>query len=169
MALAVLVTLAGCGGEPPEALQGFRLGMLQTELMAEANSRPGFVCRLVASRPKATFCAGPTDQGRIEAMARGDSTVRITLELAREAEDPARAVRDFTKGFGRPAWRDRPYPPASDPPEGYHTYWVDADSTRGIALLCRGPELEPPCNARLGRTSPAGVQAKLDSLMNIRR
>ncbi len=144
--------------------------MSQTQVMAEANARPGFTCRLQASRPKLTACAGPTDQGRVEAVVVGDSgRVRITLELAREAEDPARATRDFAKPLGSPAWRDRPYPPLSDPPEGYHTYWVDQDSTRGVSMICRGEELGPPCNARLATITPAGVEAKLDSLMNIRR
>jgi hypothetical protein len=168
--LTGLLALAACGGEPPEAMAGFRLDMSQTQLMSAANARPGFTCRLQASRPKVTACSGPTDQGQAEAVVVGDSgDVRITLELARSTEDPARAIREFTKPFGSPAWRDRPYPPLVDPPEGYHTFWVSDDSTRGIALLCQHRELGPPCNARLTITSPAGVQAKLDTLMGIRR
>lgn len=165
----VLAVLTGCGGEPPEGLGPFRLGMSQSEFMDTAYNRAEYVCRLVASRPKVTFCSGPTGHGTVEAMARGDSTVRITLEVARSATDPVEATRAFAQPFGKPAWRDRPYPPLSDPPEGYHTFWVDDDSTRGVAMICRGEELEPPCNARLTVTSPTGVQAKLDSLMNIRR
>lgn len=165
----VILGLAGCGGEPPEGLGPFRLGMTQSELMDTAYNRAEYVCRLVASRPKVTFCSGPTEHGTVEAMARGDSTVRVTLEVARTADDPAEATRAFAKPFGTPAWRDRPYPPLSDPPEGYHTFWIDRDSTRGIAMTCRGEELGPPCNARLTVMSPAAVRAKLDSLMNIRR
>ncbi|MFW5947670.1 MAG: hypothetical protein ACOCUW_04180, partial [Gemmatimonadota bacterium] len=129
--------LAGCGGEPPEGLAGFRLGMTQPELLAEADARMGFTCRARATRPPQTACAGPAEEGQVEAVVRGDSVVRITLELARDAADPsaaADAVRRFVRGFGDPAWRDRPYPPPSgprpsDPPEGYHTFWVDVDST----------------------------------------
>lgn len=170
----VPVLLAGlavgaCGGEPPEGLGGFRLGMTQSEVMDTAYARPEFVCRLVASRPKVTLCSGPTEQGMVEALVRGDSAVQITLEVAREAEDPAGATRRFARPFGDPAWFDRPYPPTSSPPEGYHTFWLNEDSTRGIAMICRGRDLEPPCNARLTTTSPAGVEAKLDSLLNIRR
>lgn len=169
--MATLLVLGACGGgEPPEALAGFRLDMSQAQVMAEANRRPGFVCRLQASRPKLTSCAGPTDQGRAEAVVRGDSAdMFITLELARGARDPDRAVRELSDPFGTPAWKDRPFPPLTDPPEAYHTYWVDRDSTRGIALICDGPDLGPPCNARLSTTTPAGVQAKLDTLMGIRR
>ena len=165
----LVVGLVACGGEPPEELAGFTLTMTQQEVMGEAYSRPEYVCRLVASRPKVTFCSGPTDQGMVEVMVRGDSTARITLEVGRQAEDPAEAVERFARPFGRPAWRDRPYPPTADPPEGYHTFWVDADSTRAIAMICGGEALAPPCNARLMRITPAGVEAKLDSLLNIRR
>lgn len=167
--LLALVGLGACGGEPPEALGPFRLGMTQSEVMDTAYSRPEFVCRLVASRPKMTLCSGPTEQGRVEALVRGDSAVQVTLEVARHADDPARATRRFARRFGDPAWFDRPYPPTSDPPDGYHTFWLNEDSTRGIAMICRGKELGPPCNARLTTTSPAGVEAKLDSLLNIRR
>lgn len=166
--LLTVFALGACGGEPPEELGGFRLGLSQSELMAQAYDREGFVCRLVASRPKVTFCSGPAELGMVEAMARGDSTVRVTLEIGRDAEDPARAVREFVDPFGDPAWRDRPYPPTSDPPEGYHTLWVSGDSTRAIALLCHGEALGPPCNARLMRTTPAAIEAKRDSLLNIR-
>ena len=165
----VALGAAACGGEPPEELGGFTLTMSQSEVMDEAYSRPDYVCRLVASRPKVTFCSGPTDQGMLEVTVRGDSARRITLEVARNADDPADATQRFARPFGTPAWRDRPYPPTAVPPEGYHTFWVDRDSTRGLAMICRGEELGPPCNARLMRTSPAGVQAKLDSLLNIRR
>lgn len=168
LALLASAALAGCGGEPPEELAGFRLGMTQAELMDDAYGREGFVCRLVASRPKLTFCSGPTELGEVEAMARGDSTVRITLEVGRDAADPGEVIRELVDPFGSPAWRDRPYPPTSDPPEGYHTLWITGDSTRAIALLCRGEALGPPCNARLMRTTPAGIEAKLDSLLNIR-
>lgn len=158
-----------CGGEPPEELGGFRLDMTQSEVMELAYDRQGFVCRLVASRPKQTVCSGPSELGRLEAAVLGDSgSVRITVEIARDAEDPAAAVREFVDRFGEPAWRDRPYPPTSDPPEGYHTLWVSGDSTRAIALLCRGEALGPPCNARLTRSSPVAIEAKLDSLLNIR-
>ena len=169
--LAAALTLGACGGgEPPEQLAGFRLDMSQRQLMAEANSRTGFTCRLTASRPKLTSCAGTTAEGRVEAVVTGDSAdMAITLELARAASEPRRAVREFVEPFGRPAWRDRPFPPLVDPPEAYHTFWVDRDSTRGIALICDGEDLTPPCNARLARITPAGVQAKLDTLMGIRR
>ena len=168
-ALLIGVMGIGCGGEPPEALGGFRIGMSQSEAMDTAYAREGFTCRLLASVPKQTLCSGPTDQGMVEALVRGDSTVRVTLEVARSAEDPVAATRRFARSFGDPAWRDRPYPPTADPPEGYHTLWVDRDTTRSIAMICRGPELAPPCNARLATTSPAGLEARLDSLLGIRR
>lgn len=167
--LLVGLVVGACGGEPPEGLGGFLLGMTQSEVMEEAYSRDEFVCRLVASRPKLTLCAGPTGEGMLEVLVRGDSAVQITLEVGREAEDPTQATRRFAGPFGDPAWFDRPYPPASQPPESYHTFWLNEDSTRGIAMMCRGKDLEPPCNARLTTTSPARVEAKLDSLLNIRR
>lgn len=167
--LLAALAVGACGGEPPEELGGFRLDMTQAQVMDLAYDRQGFVCRLVASRPKQTVCSGPSELGRLEAAVVGDSgTVRITVEIGRETEDPAAAVRDFVDPFGEPAWRDRPYPPTADPPEGYHTLWLDADSTRAVAMICRGEALGPPCNARLMTTTPAGIRAKLDSLLNIR-
>lgn len=168
-ALLVTVFASACGGEPPEGLGGFRIGMSQSEAMDTAYAREGFTCRLLASVPKQTLCSGPTDQGSVEALVRGDTTVRVTLEVARTADDPVAATRRFARPFGDPAWRDRPYPPTAEPPEGYHTLWVNEDSTRSIAMICRGPELGPPCNARLATTTPAGVEARLDSLLGIRR
>lgn len=167
---AAALFLTGCGGEPPETLAGFSLGLTQGELMEAARTRGGFGCRLRATRPKLTLCEGPSEEGVVRVLARGDSVESIALRLAPGAdEEPRRVIRRFVKPFGEPAWRDRPVPPRAVTPEGYHTFWIDGDSARAIALSCAGTDLEPPCTAELTETTPAGVRAKLDTLLGIRR
>lgn len=168
--LVVTLVVTGCGGEPPETLGGFQLGQTQQEVLADARARGGFSCRLQATYPTLASCEGPAEEGVVAVLVRGDSLVRVTLRLdPGEDDDPVRSMRRFVASFGEPAWRDRPQPPRSSPPEGYHTLWVDDDSIRGLALVCAGPGLEPPCTAQLAETSPAGVHAQLDALMGIRR
>ena len=146
-----------------------RLGLTQQEVLDAVRARGGFNCRLRASRPKLTVCEGPAQGGTLTVVVEGDSVVRLGLRLDAGGEDPGRAVRRFVKPFGDAAWRDRPQPPRASPPEGYHTLWLDEDSTLGIALVCAGAGLEPPCTAELAETSPARVQARLDSLLGIVR
>ncbi|NIY12491.1 MAG: hypothetical protein GWN02_31330 [Gemmatimonadetes bacterium] len=143
--------------------------MSQSEVMAESGRRVGFTCRLLASRPKRTYCGGPTAEGQIEVLVQGDSTVQVSLRKSPSDGDPRRAMRRYARPFGEPAWRDRPYPPQSDPPASYHTLWVDEDSTRSVALICQDEELGPPCTVRLATASPARILAKLDTLLGIRR
>jgi hypothetical protein len=167
-ALALLIGLTGCGGEPPEQLGGFELGLTQDEMLAAARERGGFACRLRSSRPKLAACEGPTEDGIVTVTARADTVVRIELRLAPGADDdPARAVRRFARPFGDPAWRDRPLPPRATTPERYHTLWLDEDTTRSVALACDGAELAPPCTAELRPTSPAAVRARRDTLLGI--
>ena len=169
LATATLV-LAGCGGEPPEELGGFTLGLTQQELLDAARTRGGFGCRLRATRPKQAICNGPAEEGEVQVTARGDSVESIALRLDPGADErPERVIRRFVKPFGEPAWRDRPLPPRAPTPESYHTFWIDADSIRALGMACAGPGLQPPCTAELTETTPAGVQAKLDTLLGIRR
>lgn len=169
LALVPLIALAGCGGEPPETLGGFSLGLTQAEVMAEARERGGFGCRFRASSPPVTICAGPAEEGEVTAVVRADSVVAIQLRLDPADSEPGRAVQRFVRPFGDPAWRDRPQPPDAPVPDSYHTLWLDADSLRALGLSCAGPDLAPPCTAELRETTPAGVLAALDSLLRIRR
>ncbi len=143
--------------------------MSQAEVMDEAQRRGGFTCRLTGTRPSEATCTGPSAEGEVGILVRGDAALLITLRNDLPADHPARAMRRFVRGFGRPAWRDRPWPPRPAPAEGYHTLWLDHDSTRAAAVTCRGPRLQPPCSVTLYRTTPARVQARLDTLLGIRR
>lgn len=165
--MAAVAALAGCDGEPPEEVGGFVLGMAQTDVMAEAGSR-GFVCHLQATRPKVTTCSGNTSQGALEVLVLGERTVKITLQ-PNTGPGESGEMRDYSDPFGTAAWHDRPYPPQSEPPERFHTLWLDQDTTRAIALICDGRELEPPCTVELTTTSPSRILAKLDTLLGIRR
>lgn len=164
-----LLALGGCGGEPPETLGGFGLDLTQQEVMDAAAARGGFNCRLRATYPAEAVCEGPAEEGVVTIHVRGDSVVRVALRLEPADEEPGGHVGRFVDPFGDPAWRDRPHPPRSSPPEGYHTQWLDRDSVRGLALVCAGPGLQPPCAAELAETSPAGVRARLDTLLGIPR
>src|SRR5690606_26647316 len=136
-ALASALFLSGCGGGPPESLGGFELGLTQAEVLEEARSRGAFSCRLRATRPRLAECEGPTPDGVVTVVVRDDSVVRVVLRLEPPADErPGRAVRRFVEPFGDPIWRDRPVPPRASPPERYHTYWLDADSTRALAMVC---------------------------------
>lgn len=170
LAAGALLALGACGGEPPETLGGFGLDLTQQEVMDAAAARGGFNCRLRATYPAEAVCEGPAEEGVVTIHVRGDSVVRVALRLEPDAEgEPGGHVRRFVDPFGDPAWRDRPHPPRSSPPEGYHTQWLDRDSVRGLALVCAGPGLRPPCAAELAETSPAGVRARLDTLLGIPR
>jgi hypothetical protein len=168
-AAALLLALAGCGGEPPETLGGFELGLTHGQVMEAARARGGFSCRVRASRPPVTICTGPAEEGEVTAVVRDDSVVSIALRLDPAGPDGGRTIRRFVEPFGDPGWRDRPQPPASPTPESFHTLWLDEDSIRALALSCAERELGPPCTAELYETTPAGVQATLDSLLRIRR
>jgi hypothetical protein len=168
--LPVVLLAWGCEGSPPETLGGFGLGLTQSELMEEARLRGGWGCRLRASRPPLTICEGPVEEGTVTVTIEGDSARSVRLRMAPDPDDdPGRAVRRWAGDFGTPLWRDRPYPPRSDPPTGYHTYWANEDSTRSLALVCAGREMAPPCTAELERASPVRVRATLDSLLGITR
>lgn len=168
--LAGFVAVPGCGGGPPESLAGFALGHDQAQTMEIARSLGGFQCRLRSSRPKLTVCEGPVDEGIVGVVVRDDTVVSVSLRLEPAPDDrPRRVIRRFARPFGDPVWRDRPYPPLELPPRGYHTLWVDDDTARAIALVCDGEQLTPPCTAELTPISPAGLEARLDTLMGIRR
>lgn len=169
--LALASLLVACGGEPPESLAGFRLGMTQGEVTRAAGEIGGFTCRFRGTRPPVMVCAGETAEGPVRIVAVEDATRSITLTLDPSGRDPQRTLRRFVRGFGDPAWRERPVnAPAGrgqDRGEAYHTFWVNDDSTRAIAAVCAGAGLLPPCDLELTATSPAGVVAKLDSLLGI--
>ena len=168
--LAGLVPVLGCGGEPPDTLAGFALGLTQAQVMDAARSEGGFRCRLRGSRPRLAVCEGPVDEGLVRVVVRDDSVVSVSLRLEPAPDGrPRRAIRRFVEPFGDPAWRDRPYPPLVLPPEGYHTLWVDDDTVRALSLICAGEGLEPPCTAELTSVSPAALEARLDTLLGIRR
>lgn len=164
-----LLLLTGCADAPPDTLGGFRLGMTRDEVMEAVRSRGGFSCRLRGSRPPLTACEGGAEEGRVAVLVRGDSLVSVELQLAPAGDRPRRRVRRFADPFGEPAWRDRPYPGGPAPVDGYHTLWLDQDTSRAVAVVCAGEALAPPCTARLTGTSPRQVEAQLDSLLGIRR
>lgn len=171
MAVVVLASAAACGGEPPRSLAGFELGQTQEQVLEAARSRGGFDCRLRSSRPPLAVCEGPTEQGTVTVLVRGDSVVSVRLRIEPgDADDrPRAAIRRFVRPFGDPAWRDRPYPPRSLPPDRFHTQWIDGDSLRSLALICAHEDLGPPCTAELTATRPAAVEARRDTLLGIRR
>lgn len=164
-----IAALTACGGEPPETLGGFALGQTQQEVLSLARERGGYQCHVRATRPARAVCEGPAEAGRVTVEVVGDEVVGLLLRLEPDDEAPADAVGRFVRPFGNAAWRDRPVPPRASPPEGYHTLWLDPDSSRSLALVCAGRGLGPPCTAELRQTSPAGVEARLDSLLGIRR
>jgi hypothetical protein len=167
--LGLATTAAACGGGPPRDLAGFGLGMSQEQVMGEARRLGGFTCHVQGTRPRLTTCSGPTPDGPVEVVVRDDSAVAVSLLQDPRGRRPERQVRRFVKGFGDPAWHDRPYPTRSDPSGGFHTLWLNQDSTRSLALICAGRRLQPPCTARLAVTGPTEVQASLDTLLDIQR
>lgn len=164
----VLAT-AACGGEPPEELAGFTLGMPQAEAADVARSYGTFTCRFRGVRPPTMTCEGTTPEGPARVFVQDGVTRSITLRREPGGSDPARAMQRFVDGFGEPAWRERPVPPRARTVEGYHTMWLNEDSTRALATVCAGTELRPPCTVELSITSPAGVVARLDTLLGLRR
>ncbi|MBW3553178.1 MAG: hypothetical protein KY466_06700 [Gemmatimonadetes bacterium] len=165
----VVMALAGCGGEPPAELGGFALGMSQAAAAEAARSYGTFTCRYRGVRPPSMTCEGTIREGVVRVVVVDDVTRSITLRRAAGGADPQRAMQRFVDGFGDPAWRERPVPPRARTVEGYHTLWVSEDSTRALATVCAGTELRPPCTVELTTTSPAGVVAKLDTLLGLRR
>lgn len=165
----LVLALIGCGGEPPAELAGFALGLSQADAADVARSYGTFTCRYRGVRPPAMTCEGTTPEGAVRVFVEDDVTRSIRLGLEPAGADPRRAMQRFVDGFGDPAWRERPVPPRARTVEGYHTMWVSEDSTRALATVCAGTELEPPCVAELTTTSPAGVAAKLDTLLGLRR
>jgi hypothetical protein len=169
MAFALAVPLAACGGGPPRELAGFALGMSQEQVMAQARRTGGFTCHLHGTRPSLTTCQGHTPDGEVQLVVRDNVTVAVSLVREPPGRNPRRQMRRFVKGFGDPAWRERPYPSRFDTGQGYHTLWVNSDSTRSLALVCVGRRTEPPCTAVLEATTPAAVHASLDRLLGIQR
>lgn len=167
--LALGLALAGCGGSPPDNLDGFRLGMSQEQVMAEARSRGDFTCRLQGTRPRLMTCDGPTPEGQLRIVVHDDATTYLGIRMEPSGSRPERTMRRFVRRFGDPAWRERPHPMPFDSAEAFHTLWLDRDTTRALAMMCEGVGLVPPCYAELARTSPAAVEAKLDTLLRIRR
>jgi hypothetical protein len=169
LALALAAPLAACGGGPPRELAGFALGMSQEQVMAQARRTGGFTCHLHGTRPRLTTCQGHTPDGEVQVIVQENMTVAISLVREPSGRNPRRQMRRFVKGFGDPAWRERPYPSRFDTVQGYHTLWVNSDSTRSLALVCAGRRTEPPCRAMLEVTTPGDVHASLDSLLGIQR
>lgn len=169
LAPILAAALVGCGGGPPRSMDGFSLGMSREEVLAEVRSRGGFTCSIRGTRPSLTLCEGPTSDGSVRVVVRQDSVVEVTVRTEPPARSPQRAMQRLARRFGEPAWRERPYPPRPARPEGYHSLWLSRDSTRSVAMLCQGERLTPPCTIELAATSPASIQAKLDSLLQIRR
>jgi hypothetical protein len=171
--LALLAVMAapmtGCGGGPPRDLAGFSLGMSQEQVLAEARRTGGFTCHVRGTRPRLTTCEGQTLDGTVQVTVRDDTTVAVALARDPAGRNPQRQMWRFVKGFGDPAWRDRPFPNRAEPTQGFHTLWLSADSTRSMALVCAQRRLQPPCAAELAVTSPARVHASLDHLMGIQR
>ena len=165
----MVLAIAGCGGGPPAELAGFALGMTQAEAADVARGHGSFTCRFRGVHPPTMTCDGGTPEGAVRVFVEDDVTRSITLRPDPGGADPQAAMRRFVDGFGDPAWRERPVPPRSPTVEGYHTLWVNEDSTRALATVCAGPGLRPPCLVELATTSPAGVAAKLDTLLGLRR
>ncbi len=161
--------LAGCGGGPPRSVDGFKLGMTREQVLSEARSRGGFTCNVLGTRPALTVCEGPARDGSVRVVVEQDAAVEVTLRTDPRVRNPRRAMQRFARRFGEPAWRERPYPPSPATPDGYHTLWLNRDSTRSVAMLCRDRQLTPPCAIELAATSPAAVHTTLDSLLHIQR
>lgn len=168
-ALTVALILGGCGGGPPRDLAGFALGMSRDQAMTKVRGMGGFTCHVRGTIPPLTTCEGATSEGVVQLVIRDDVTVAVSLRTEPAGRNPRRKMRRFVKGFGDAAWRERPYPSRFDPLEGYHTFWLDRDSTRSIAMICAGQKLEPPCTAELTLSSPASVHSTLDALLGIQR
>lgn len=168
-AAGLALAAAGCGGDPPRSLAGFSLGMSQERVMDAVRARGGFTCNVRGTRPPMTSCEGPSEDGPVRVVVRQDTAVEIALLMDPDVRNPRRAMRRYVRPFGPPAWRERPYPSRAAAVEGYHTLWLDRDTTRAIALVCAGRDLVPPCTVELTRTSPARILAVLDSLLDARQ
>lgn len=162
------VGLAGCGGDPPKELGGFSLGMSQEQVLEESRRQGGSTCHLKGTRPRLTVCQGSEPGREFRVVVLDDAIASIRLEMEPAGRRPQRAIRRFVRRFGDPVWRERPYPPSLDVAPGYHTLWVNGDSTRSLAMICAGRRLVPPCSAELARTTRSTVEAKLDTLLGIR-
>jgi hypothetical protein len=165
---SVALGLAACSDPPGRDLAGFRLGMPQDDVMEIVRGHGTFTCQLRGTIPRLTTCEGTTTDGPVQVIIRNGETVSISLVLDPGGRRPQRAIRRFVRKLGDPAWQERPFPPL-DPDHGYHTLWMNRDSTRALALVCSGRRLEPPCTAELSRSEPAMVQARLDTLLGIHR
>lgn len=169
LGLLLAATLAGCRGSPPNALAGFRLGMTQEQVLQEGRRHGDFTCNIRGTVPRLMTCHGPTTHGALRVSVRDDVTTYLGVYMDAEGARPERVTRRFVRRFGTPAWKERPHPMPFDSIDGYHTFWLARDSTRALGMTCVGKGLVPPCFAELTRTSPAAVEAKLDSLLRIRR
>lgn len=164
---ALVLALAACGGGPPEDLAGFAPGMSQEQVVETARAAGSFTCRLQGTQPRITTCEGPTPEGTVRVFVRDGVARSVTLVRDPGGSNPRRAMRRFVRRFGDAAWRERPFPRRGAPVQGYHTIWLNQDSTRALAAVCAGTEFRPPCVLELATTSPAGVLAKLDTLLGI--
>jgi hypothetical protein len=166
--LALALALPGCGSSPPEELAGFRLAMSQQEVVLEARGRGDSACHLTGTRPRVAVCEGTRPGEAYRVVAVDDRTTYIRTELPVDERRPERAVRRFRGRLGEPAWRDRPYASSEYAP-AFHTLWLDRDSTRYLAMTCAARGFGPPCSAELARATPAAIEAKLDTILGIRR
>jgi hypothetical protein len=169
LALLLAATVAACRGSPPNGLAGFRLGMTQEQVLAEGRRQGDFTCNIRGTVPRLMTCHGPTAQGQMRVSVHDDVTTYLGVYMDVDEPRPERVTRRFVRRFGTPVWRERPHRMPFDSIEAFHTFWLARDSTRGLGMTCVGVGLEPPCFAELTRTTPAAVEAKLDSLLQIRR
>lgn len=169
LAASLAPALVGCRPSPPTHLGGFRLDMSQQDVVDESRRRPESACHLAGTRPRVAVCEGTRPGHEFRVVVVGDTTAYIRVRMQPEGPRPERGMRRFVSRFGEPAWRERPHTAPFEPRAGYHTLWLNRDSTRSLAMICAAAGLGPPCSAELARTSPAAVEAKLDTLLGIRR
>jgi hypothetical protein len=167
--LTLALALVACRDSPPTELAGFRLSMSQEQVVLETRRRGDAACHLTGTRPPVAICEGRRAGDEFRVVVVGDTTASIRAPVPARGRRPHRDVGRFVRRFGEPAWRDRPYHPPSEPTPGFHTLWLTRDTTRSLAMICASRALGPPCAAELARTSPAAIEAKLDSILNIRR
>jgi hypothetical protein len=165
----LVLAVAACGGAPPPALGGFRLDMSQEQVVAEARRGGEGQCNLKGTRPRIATCEGIRAGAAFRVVVVDDTTAYIRVGMHAVGRGPAREMRRLTRRLGDPVWKERPYQAPLLPSTGFHTLWLNRDSTRSLALICEGRGLTPPCSAELARTSPPEVESRLDALLGIRR
>jgi hypothetical protein len=167
--IVLALASAGCGGSPPTELAGFSLAMSQEQVITESRRRAQATCHIKGTRPRVTVCEGVGPDEEFRVIVVNDTTTHIRVTMRPDGRRPQRVMRRFTRAFGKPVWRERPHQPPLHANTGFHTLWLNRDSTRAVALVCADTRLAPPCAVELARTSPPAVEAILDELLGIRR